>query len=311
MTEADRIALRARLVARLPTTWRTRFAPAPTGPLHLGHAVNAVFVWSIARAFGGSVLLRIEDHDGQRSRTEHDAGIIEDLAWLGLHADNCVSGWPFPVRQRDNQLAYTEALRVLADRGVAYACRCSRRDIAAFGATNAERELRYAGTCRRSEVPATETPARRIQLDDTMVEFDDLRHGIQQQTPSHQCGDLLARDRRADWTYHFAVVVDDLRQGVDVVIRGDDLLNSTGRQLMLATLLGRPCAPLFVHHPLVSHPNGTKLSKSHGDTGLSDLRRDGWSPAQVLGHAAWLGGLQTDRAPVAAADLHQLWGSAP
>ena len=129
MREADRTALRARLAARLPTHWRTRFAPAPTGPLHLGHAVSAVFVWSIARAFGGSVLLRIEDHDGHRARDAFDAGIIADLAWLGLQPDNATLGQPTPLRQRATDAPYAHALAALADQGLAYACRCSRRGI--------------------------------------------------------------------------------------------------------------------------------------------------------------------------------------
>lgn len=307
MREADRIALRARLAARLPTHWRTRFAPAPTGPLHLGHAVNAVFVWSIARAFGGSVLLRIEDHDGHRARDAFDAGIIADLAWLGLQPDNATLGQPTPLRQRATDAPYAHALAALADQGLAYACRCSRRDITQQGDGGVAPELRYPGTCRRSEVPPSETPARRIQLDESTVRFDDLRHGPQEQVPSRQCGDVLVRDRHAQWTYQFTVVVDDLRQGVDVIIRGDDLLQSTGRQLLLAGLLGRVGQPLFLHHPLVVRADGAKLSKSTGDTGLDALRRDGWSPGRVLGHAAWLGGLQADSSPLAAEELRELW----
>ena len=307
MTEPDRTALRARLAARLPAQWRTRFAPAPTGQLHLGHTVNAVFVWSIARAFGGSVLLRIEDHDGHRARDAFDAGIIDDLAWLGLKPDNVALGYPTPLRQRSTDAPYTRALAALADQGLAYACRCSRRDIAQQGEGGDAPELRYPGTCRHSQVPPSETPARRIQLDESTVRFDDLRHGTQVQVPSRQCGDVLVRDRHAQWTYQLAVVVDDLRQCVDVIIRGDDLLPSTGRQLMLARLLGRVGQPLFLHHPLVVRADGAKLSKSMGDAGLAALRRDGWSPGLVLGHAAWLGGLQADSSPLAAEELRELW----
>ncbi|MDZ7630556.1 MAG: glutamate--tRNA ligase family protein [Gemmatimonadaceae bacterium] len=124
------------------------------------------------------------------------------------------------------------------------------------------------------------------------MRFDDLRHGQQMQTPAAQCGDLLLRDRLGQWTYQFAVVVDDLAHAIDLIIRGDDLLASTGRQLMLAERLGRDTPPAVLHHPLVVHPDGTKLSKSLGDTALRELRESGWSAARVLGQAAWLGGLR-------------------
>ncbi len=128
-------------------------------------------------------------------------------------------------------------------------------------------------------------------------------HGPQAQDPSLQCGDLLARDRDGNWTYQFAVVVDDIDQHVDVVIRGDDLLPSTGRQIRLARLLGRAEPPAFLHHGLVRHAGGAKLSKSDGATGLRDLRAAGWSPERVLGEAAWLGGLRAESRPLAAAEL--------
>ena len=305
--EVARAVLGARLADRLPPQWTTRYAPAPTGLLHLGHAVNAVFVWSIARAFGGDILLRIEDHDRQRSRDAFDAAIRDDLAWLGLEADNAPLGWPSPVRQHVDATPYEEALAKLEARGDAYPCRCSRRDVAVAGASSRHEELRYPGTCRRSEVPSSETPARRVQLDDATVEFDDLRHGLQRQVPSGQAGDVLVRDRHSQWTYQFAVTVDDLRQRVDVIIRGDDLLASTGRQLMIAAMLGRSEPPLVLHHPLVMHADGTKLSKSLGDAGIADLRDAGWSAARILGHAAWLGGLQADSSPLTVADLPSLW----
>jgi glutamyl-Q tRNA(Asp) synthetase len=273
----------------------------------MGHAVNAVFVWSIARAFGGSVLLRIEDHDGRRARDVFDAAIRDDLAWLGLEPDNIALGLLSPLRQRTDVAAYDTALAALLARGVAYACRCSRREIAAQGAEASEHGDRYPGTCRRSEVPLTETPARRVQIGDRAVVFDDLRHGLQTQIPAQQCGDVLVRDRHGQWTYQFAVTVDDFRQNVDVIIRGDDLLPSTGRQLLLAELVGRTAAPLVLHHPLVMHADGAKLSKSRGHTGLSELRAAGWRASAVLGHAAWLGGLQSAPTPLTAVDLASLW----
>lgn len=305
MTQADRAAFRARLEARLPPIWRTRFAPAPTGHLHLGHAVNAVYVWSIARAFSGAVILRIEDHDAQRSRRAYSESILADLAWLGLHAENAACRLPSPIHQSDDLLVYEAELTRLAESATVYACRCSRREIAAHGLTSDE--LRYPGTCRSAAVPLDETPARRLLLGETNIQFDDLRHGPQHQVPALQCGDLLLRDRLGQPTYQFAVVVDDFRHGVDVVIRGDDLLASTGRQIMLAAMLGHAVPPTYLHHPLVSHPDGTKLSKSNGDTGVRELRAAGWTPQQVLGRAAWLGGLQDTAEPRDAASLREIW----
>ncbi len=305
LTEADRETLRARLAAALQPGWRTRFAPAPTGHLHLGHAVNAVYVWSIARAFGGSVIVRIEDHDRQRSRDVYEASIRDDLHWLGLAGDNVSLDVPAILRQRDADAVYAAALMQLESAGRVYACRCSRRQIAALG--DSAEELRYPGTCRDANVSASETLARRLRLPDDVVRFDDLRHGAIAQRPAEQCGDLLLRDRLGQWTYQFAVVVDDLRHGITVVIRGDDLLASTGRQRMLASFLGETLSRRLLHHPLLRHPDGAKLSKSRGDAGLSELRASGWSPARVLGHAAWLGGLQQEPLPLEAAALATLW----
>lgn len=308
MTEAERGALRARLVTHLSGRWRTRFAPAPTGHLHLGHAVNAVWIWSIARAFDGQVVLRIEDHDQQRSRDAYLDSILTDLAWLGLEPDNAAVGLTMPNKQSDRPGAYTDALTFIAQRERVYACRCSRRDIAAQVAVT--HELRYPGTCRRAGVSVAETEARRLWLPaEEAVDFADLRHGAQSQVPAEQCGDLLLRDRLAQWTYQFAVVVDDIAEAIDVVIRGDDLLPSTGRQMLLARMLGRDRPPLFLHHPLVTHPDGTKLSKSSGDTSLGELRSAGWSPEQILGHAAWLGGLQSASTALHVAELTSLWRS--
>jgi glutamyl-tRNA synthetase/glutamyl-Q tRNA(Asp) synthetase len=126
--------------------------------------------------------------------------------------------------------------------------------------------------------------------------------------PALQCGDLLLRDRLGRWTYQFAVVVDDLRHGVDLVVRGEDLTESTGRQLLLGRLLGRMAPPVFLHHPLIRKPGGEKLSKSSGDTGIRELRAAGAAPAAVLGRATFLTGLQASDAPLAAGDLAKLFG---
>ena len=252
----------------------TRFAPAPTGHLHLGHVVNALYVWETARRDGGRVLLRIEDHDRQRSRLEYEESILEDLAWLGFTADAP------PVRQSDRTEIYEEALRGLRDAGLIYACGCSRRDIVDAGGSGAE--LRYPGTCSSKGLAETPDRAIRLRLPRSEESFDDLLLGPQCQVPSAQCGDLLLRDRHGNWTYQFAVTVDDYEQGVNLVIRGVDLLDSTGRQIQLARMLGRAEPPRFMHHPLVMSTPAQKLSKSDGATGIRDLRNRGMGRVDVI-----------------------------
>jgi len=283
----------------------SRFAPAPTGLLHLGHVVNAVYVWGVTRAAGGRVLLRIEDHDRQRSRPQFERAIIEDLEWLGfvpddppLHAFAAPGGCE--GRQSDRHGHYEAALERLRAAGRVYACDCTRRTIESAGGASAG-ELRYPGTCRARALPLRAGASLRIRLDDGEERFEDLRHGWQAQRPIEQCGDLLAFDRDGNWTYQFAVTVDDWLQGVTLVIRGDDLLTSTGRQIQLARLLGRPDPPRFLHHPLVMKSPSQKLSKADRDTSVRDLRASGLEAADVIGLAARSVGL-VDGAGSLAAD---------
>ena len=262
----------------------SRFAPAPTGYLHLGHVVNAIHVWGVTRARGGRVLLRIEDHDRQRSRPEYERAILEDLTWLGFEADEPL------VRQSERGAIYEAALGRLRARGLVYACACSRADVAA---SNAEpgAELRYAGTCADKGLAEQPDRGLRVRIEPSVERFVDLRHGAQEQQPSAQCGDVLVRDRKGNWTYQFAATVDDFVQGVTLIIRGDDVLPSTGRQMQIARLLGRAVPPAFLHHALIMKTPTRKLSKSDGDTGVRELRARGWTPSQVLEHAARLAGL--------------------
>jgi glutamyl-Q tRNA(Asp) synthetase len=266
----------------------TRFAPAPTGHLHLGHVVNALHVWNAARDRDGQVLLRIEDHDRQRSRAEFDAAILEDLAWLGFVHDGPV------VRQSERDAIYRAALQPLIDRELVYGCTCTRAEIASGTGSpstplRASREpgaeARYANTCRDKEIPLTDTVGWRVRMDPGAERFFDEYLGPQQQDPSEQCGDVLVRDRMGNWTYQFAVTVDDHRQKITDVIRGVDLLASTGRQIRLARLLGRTTPPRFWHHPLVMKSPAQKLSKSDGDSGVRDLRAAGWTAEAVLAKA--------------------------
>jgi glutamyl-tRNA synthetase/glutamyl-Q tRNA(Asp) synthetase len=297
---------RRRLERALPRGFATRFAPAPTGALHLGHAANAVFVWGIARAFGGRVLLRVEDHDRTRCRTEHERALREDLEWLGLEPDPDAGGGAF-VRQSDRDELYAAALARLEARGGVYTCVCTRRAIQSRADAAPGAEARYPGTCRGRGLEPSASPLRRIVLPAAEIAFDDLRLGPRLQRPQEQCGDLLARDRDGCWTYQFAVAVDDLEQGIGLVVRGEDLLESTGRQIQLAALLGRQRPARFLHHPLLRKPDGAKLSKSSRDTGLADLRRAGWTAGRVLGEAAARCGLLAEPRALRAGDLADLF----
>jgi len=302
-------------LAALPAGWRTRFAPAPTGFLHLGHAVNAIYVWGLARAFGGQVLLRIEDHDRTRSRTGYERAVLDDLDWLGLVPDIGVTATfragAVAQRQSDNTARYEAALERLDQHGLVYACDCSRRDIAQQVPDVFGEEMRYPGRCRSRVVDRNIVKARRVVMSPGVESFEDLRLGAQEQDPATQCGDFLVRDRLGQWTYQLAVVVDDMEQGIDVVIRGEDLLSSTGRQIHVGRLLGRGRPPLFLHHPLIVKPDGSKLSKSAGDTGIAELRAAGVSAAQVLGRAAELAGLLEVRRALEATDLPALFEGWP
>lgn len=259
----------------------TRFAPAPTGWLHLGHVVNAIHVWEIARERGGRVILRLEDHDRTRCREEFADAILEDLDWLGFVPDVVAPRQSSAERGE----RYAAALEQLQRDGLAYACDCSRRDIAMDVPDRLDEEMRYPGRCRARGLAPESTPARRVRMDEGVEVFTDERLGPQRQSPAEQCGDVLVRDRAGNWTYQFAVAVDDLDQGVDLVIRGEDLLSSTGRQIRLARLLGREKAPRFLHHALVRKTDGAKLSKSAGDTAVRELREAGVSASEVIERA--------------------------
>ena len=275
---------------RIEPGFVTRFAPSPMGYLHLGHVVNALWVWDTARRFGGKVLLRIEDHDRTRCRPEYERALLEDLEWLELEADIApvasFRAGHSAYRQSDCGAHYEAALERLRAAGLAYVCECSRKDIAAEVPDRFNEEMRYPGTCREKGLAPAPGRGWRVVREDGTETFDDLRLGAQRQSPSAQCGDLLVRDRLGNWTYQFAVTVDDLRHGVDLVTRGEDLLQSTGRQIRLARLLGRAEAPRFLHHPLILKPTGEKLSKASGDTGIRELRAAGVSAAAVLEWAA-------------------------
>jgi glutamyl/glutaminyl-tRNA synthetase len=257
--------------------------------------VNAIYVWGLARARGGRVLLRIEDHDRVRSRREYEAAILDELDWLGFEAD---AGRTPLLRQSDDSRAYEDAVARLRRSHHVYACDCSRKAIGGE---------RYPGTCRTRKLDERPGRGLRVEIEAGSESFVDGLLGPQRQSPADEFGDLLLRDRDGHWTYQFAVTVDDMRQEITDVIRGTDLLSSTGRQIRLARMLGRADAPAFTHHPLLLNESGEKLSKSNRDTGVRELRAAGATPGEVIGRAAAAAGLLETARSVAAREVRDLF----
>lgn len=235
-------------------------------------------MWGVARAVDGRVLFRVEDHDRQRCRPEYDAGLLADVEWLGFRADLG------PVRQSDPDAteAYQAALAGLRADGLVYGCDCTRSTFAARPWSGPG----CPGGCRERVVDG---PVLRVALGGGSEAWPDGLVGPSSGDVAVN-GDLPIRDRHGNWTYGFAVVVDDLRQGVDVVVRGEDLLDAAPAQIRLGGILGRETPPTFLHHPLMRRPDARKLSKASGDTGVRDLRAAGWSAAEVIAAAASAGG---------------------
>lgn len=269
----------------------TRFAPAPTGRLHLGHLANAIYVWGFARRLGGRVLLRIEDHDRQRCRPEYETALLDDLDRLGVAADEPstdeLRAGPSSYRQSDNDAVYAAALDQLRGVTDVYTCDCSR---ATFAAWRADHGHAWSGPgcpggCRARGLEAKGHLTLRVALGDGDEGWDDRLLGSRS-GPVAADGDLPIRDRNGNWTYAFCVVVDDLRHGVDLVVRGADLVDATPAQIRVGRLLGRQTPPTFAHHPLIRRPDGSKLSKADGATALGELLDAGETPASLVSAAA-------------------------
>jgi glutamyl/glutaminyl-tRNA synthetase len=290
-------------VRSAPNPPTTRFAPAPTGRLHLGHLANALYVWGLARRFGGRVLLRIEDHDRQRCRPEYERALLDDLDRLGIAADEPTTddlrAGPSTFRQSDNDAAYAAAIDQVAAVTDVYPCDCSRATFAAWREANgrAWSGLGCPGRCRQRALAPAPDRGLRAALGEGDEAWNDLLLGAQS-GPVVANGDLLVRDRNANWTYALCVVVDDLRHGVDLVVRGEDLLEATPAQLRLGRLLGREVAPAFAHHPLIRLPDGSKLSKAAGATALAERLDAGMSREDLVGEAAVAIGLLQQMRPL-------------
>lgn len=266
----------------------TRFAPSPTGLLHLGHAFSALTVWEMAEGLGGTALLRIEDTDSTRCRAEYEAAIYEDLAWLGLD-------WPEPVwRQSDHLADYAATLDVLGAQGLLYPCSCSRKQIAAAGAAPGWDGLVYPGTCRhRPMSDAQPGDALRLNLSAALeaagplpefTETGPLHAGTHRPDPAAltlNIGDpVLRRKETGDPAYHLACPQDDAAQGITHVVRGADLWHATFLHVVIQTLMGWP-VPVYHHHDLVRDETGTRLAKIAHSRAIRAYRDDGLSPAEL------------------------------
>lgn len=262
-------------------------------------------MWGLAGVTGSRVLLRIEDHDRERSRPTFDAAIIEDLDWLGFEPD---AG---PVRQREDVEPYEAALDRLRAPGLVYPCDCTRATFAAWraGHDGPWRGPGCPGGCRDRALVEGDDPALRAVVGTGAERWQDRILGPRTGDPS-AAGDPPVRDRHGNWTYGLAVVVDDLRQSITLVVRGEDLAEATPAQIRLGRLLRREAPPTFAHHPLIRKPGGAKLSKADGDTGVRDLRAAGWSAGQVISAAAAAVGMGSGARPISPAavvDLVDRW----
>jgi glutamyl-Q tRNA(Asp) synthetase len=263
----------------------TRFAPSPTGYLHLGHAHAALAAWHAARAVGGRFLLRIEDIDATRCRPEYADAILEDLTWLGLD-------WDGPVRIQSQHLPeYRAALDSLASRGLLYPCFCTRADIKQhLAAPHGPDGPIYPGTCRHlsederaARIAAGEPHAWRLDMARATVpglSYHEINQGIIGCNPA-RFGDVVLARKDIPTSYHFCVTHDDALQGVTLVTRGIDLQPATDLHRLLQTLLGYP-EPAYAHHKLLTDATGRRLAKRDHAATLRDLREAGHSPAEIL-----------------------------
>lgn len=277
-----------------------RFAPSPSGRMHLGNAFSALLAWLSARAAGEEFVLRIEDLDPSRCRAEYTALLRDDLRWLGLDWDR-----EMPL-QSTRTPVYAEAFERLRTDGLLYPCFCTRNELHAASAPHASDGTPvYAGTCRnltQEQVTAqTRKPAWRIRVPDRTVCYCDGVYGELSQNLATECGDFILRRSDGVYAYQLAVVCDDALGGITQVVRGRDLLSSTPRQLWLYEVLGYS-APQFFHVPLLVAPDGRRLSKRERDLDLACLRSR-CTPQKLIGALAFLAGLLPEEADCTAQEL--------
>jgi len=287
-----------------------RFAPSPTGRMHLGNVFCALLSWLSAKSKGGEWRLRIEDLDPGRSRREYALQLQDDLQWLGLPWDGEV------VWQSERSDIYEHYLQQLKDAGLTYPCFCTRADIMATQAPHeTDGRVVYAGTCRGrilDEMEKNKPAAIRFIVPDEVISFHDSHYGEQHVNLAKHCGDYILRRKDGAWAYQLAVVVDDALMGVTEVVRGRDLLLSTPQQLHLYRTLGFP-EPHFCHHPLLINEVGQRLCKRDKALDLGFLREKHISPEEIIGRLAFLAGILPAPTPTLPKDLLPLfsWQKVP
>ena len=293
-----------------------RFAPSPSGRMHLGNAFSCLLAWLSARSAGGRIILRHEDLDPARCRREYADRIEDDLRWLGLDWDEGGSKGGEDYYQSNRREIYEQYLTVLREKGLIYPCFCTRADLHAASAPHASDGTPiYSGACRalspeqQRERAKGRTPALRAGVPDRALTFMDGLQGLYSVNLARDCGDPILRRSDGVHAYQLAVVVDDALMGVNQVVRGRDLLSSTPWQLWLQEELGFS-HPAYVHVPLLLSWDGKRLSKRDGDMDLGAVRASGASPQSIVGRLAFTAGLIDREEPFSPAELIPLfdWG---
>lgn len=293
---------------------RGRYAPSPTGMLHLGNLRTALLAWLFARSAGGAFILRVEDLDLPRVRPGATETMLHDLRWLGLDWDEGpgVGGILGPYFQNDRRDLYAAALARLRNRGLLYPCYCTRAELAHIASAPHARDVapRYPGTCRtltarqrREHEAAGRRPSLRFRAPSTTIRFVDAIFGAQAENVGQTVGDFIVRRSDGIYAYQLAVVVDDALMGITQIVRGADLLDSTARQLALYDALGYHRPRELAHVPLILDSSGVRMSKRDAAAGVACLRDRGESPEWVLGALAASCGIWPQHEPATARQL--------
>lgn len=282
-----------------------RFAPSPTGRMHLGNLFSALLSWLSIKSKGGEWLLRIEDIDPGRSRQTYADQLMNDLEWLGLTWDG------EPVYQSQRSDIYEHYFKTLQQQGLTYPCYCTRADLMATQAPHeSDGRIVYSGICR-GRTPQPIPAAVRLMVPDRDITFEDGHYGLHTVNLARQIGDFIIRRRDGAWAYQLAVVVDDALMGVSEVVRGCDLLLSSPQQIYVAQLLGFT-PPQFIHLPLLCNAAGQRLSKRDQSLDMGNLRQH-YTAEEIIGHLAFEAGLQKAPVPIAPQELLETfsWDQVP